>query len=126
MSDAINTALDAATVLVDENRYLTEALTAASLKRQCFLADTGTVIDVDDCIDAVATEAGKSARLCADAGLYALATLCAQAESRLLRAILHRGDVARSAMGYWKQMKPRAVAEIDRVSDLQLTESSAL
>jgi hypothetical protein len=80
----IDLALNAATILLTEDRQMPEALSACRRGRSFFRHDyTFDLIDVADHLNAVELEADKAANLCANAGLPALAELCKRVANRI-------------------------------------------
>jgi len=77
-------ALNAATILLTEDRQMVEALSASRRGRSLFRHDYAFgLVDVVDHLTAVELEADKAANLCANAGLVALAELCKRVANRI-------------------------------------------
>lgn len=80
----IEMALNAATILLNEDHQMPDALSACRRGRLFFRDEwTFDLVDVADHLTAVELEADKAANFCANAGLVALAEICKRVANRI-------------------------------------------
>lgn len=113
----LDDALSAACVLLTEDHWLVEALSAARRDRPWFRPDYDReLIETSAHLDAVELEADTAANMCANTGLPALADCCRKIANRIGLA-KRQGTDDTCAIADLARLTGPAVEELDRASD---------
>ena len=125
---ATTDALDAATVLLTEDRYLVEALSACRRGRVLFRPDYDygqESRDVSEHLEAVELEAQSASNMCANSGLVELANWCKRISDRISLA-RRQGTDDTCAVADLSRLTTAGQEELDIQCDEYASDSSRI